>query len=196
MTNSSKFTTLKKEPQIAGLSPNDSNIEFIGNRETKTVFWLQNGNNHYFSDLPEKYYKLLKEAYVKDPKAMCFLKAVTDDEKRQVELFTYYMYGDVDATADIENGVLTPSENFRDSKNCPSLLWDSKKMKINNHVLTRRQLSIIDMVAENLPDKAIASALFIETSTLDFHKGKLFKALNINSKTELLTLAFKHKIIA
>jgi len=196
MINSSKTTTLSHYPQIAGLLPSDSNIEFIGIRETKQVLWMQHGNNHHFVDLPIHYFNLLKEAYTNDINAVKFLTKIADKLNRQIELFTYYMYGDVDSTPDINNGVLSESENFRDSQKCPSLLWNSKNLTIGDHILTERQLLIIDLISEDLPDKAIAATLEISAKTLDFHKTKLYKAVGVNTKTALLALAFKNKIIS
>ncbi|WP_340074492.1 response regulator transcription factor [Leptobacterium sp. I13] len=195
MINTSKITTFNKHPQIAGVMPNDSNIEFVGVRKTKHVLWLQNGSNHYFTDLPARYYELLKEAYLKDHKAVEFLSGVTDDQHRQVELYTYYMYGELDATPDIMNDKLSPSENFRDKRDCPSLLWNSKNIRIGNYSLTPRQLVIIDLIGD-LPDKAIAAALGVSHKTLDFHKANLFRAVGVHTKTGLLRLAIRHKIIS
>jgi len=196
MINTCKTTTLPHYSQIAGVMPNDANIEFGGNRKTKTVIWLQHGNSHYFADLPLQFYTLLKSAYLKDHKAQRFLTEVADEQRRQVELYTYYMYGDLDGQPDITNGKLGPSENFRDQRNCPSLLWHSKNINIGNHILTPRQLVIIDLIGNDVPDKAIASSLGISIKTFDYHKSKLFKAVGAFTKTSLLKLALTHKIVA
>ncbi|WP_028890848.1 LuxR C-terminal-related transcriptional regulator [Tenacibaculum sp. 47A_GOM-205m] len=196
MINTGKTTKFSNIPQIAGVLPGDNNIEFVGVRKTKQVLWIQNGSTRYFKDLPLRYYNLLKAAYLADAKAVEFLQEVTPHLRVQVELFTYYMYGELDCTPDIENGQLSLSENFRDKANCPSLLWNSKNINIGDVVLTPRQLTIVDLIGENLPDKAIASVLNISIKTLDSHKQKLFKLLNIDCKGELLKLSLKHKIIA
>ena len=194
MINSSKITNFSPHLQIAGLMPNDSSIEFVGVRQSQKVMWLQNGTNHYFSDLPLEFYTLLKEAYLTDHKAVDFLSQVAENLKTQVELYTYYMYGALDSTPDIKNGVLGPSENFRHSRNCPSLLWESKNMNIGAHIFTPRQIVIVDLISDNLPDKAIAAALGITIKTLDSHKSRLFRALRVTTKTELLHLSILYKI--
>lgn len=197
MINTGKTTTLSPYLQVAGMHPGDNSIEFQGIRKTKQVLWMQNGSNHYFSDLPIEHFNLLKSKYLKDHKAVRFLSEVSDHLARQVELYTYYMYGDVDGTPDISSdGVLAESENFRDIENCPSLLWNSKNLNIGAHILTPRQIVIIDLIGNNLPDKAIASRLGVSHSTYDFHKSKLFKAIGVTSKVELLKLSMKHKIVA
>ncbi|WP_064968043.1 helix-turn-helix transcriptional regulator [Tenacibaculum ovolyticum] len=196
MINSNKNTTFKDVPQIAGVMPGDNNVEFVGVRKTKQVLWIQNGSTRYFADLPIHFFSLLKKAYLADSKAVAFLSNVTTELNHQIELYTYYMYGELDCTPDIENGKLAASENFRDQQNCPSLLWNSKNININEHILTPRQLIIIDLIGTNEPDKAIASVLGISHKTFDFHKHKLFKAVGVASKMALLKLALKHKIVA
>ncbi|WP_370407946.1 helix-turn-helix transcriptional regulator [Tenacibaculum dicentrarchi] len=196
MINSSKSTIFSTTPQLAGVMPNDNNIEFVGIRDTKRVLWIQNGHTQYFTDLPIKFFNLLKSAYLADFKAVEFLSKVTENLHHQVELFTYYMWGDLDSVPDIKDGKLGNSENFRDQQNCPSLLWNSKNININDHILTPRQIIIMDLIGENAPDKAIAAVLGISHKTFDFHKANLFKALCVHSKMELFKLAFTHKIIA
>lgn len=196
MLTQCKTTTFTPHNQIAGVMPNDSNIEFVGNRQTKRVLWLQNGATHYFTDLPVKYFTLLKNKYLKDFKAQRFLSEITSDFNRQVELFTYYMYGDLDSTPDIEDGKLSESENFRDSRNCPSLLWNSKNINIGSFVLRPKHLVIIDLISKDMPDKAIAAALNISIKTLDFHKSVLFRILNVHSRTALLKLAIKYRVVS
>ena len=194
MINNDKTTNFSPIPQIAGLMPNDSTIEIFGIRDQR-VLWMQNGKTKYFKDLPTKIYNLLKNAYLEAPKAVEYLSKVSGNTQKQVELYAYYMWGQIDTTPDIKNGVLSDSENFRDSINCPSLLWNSKNINIGSHILTPRQLIIIDSILiQNLPDKAIAAVLGISITTLDFHKAKLFKAVGVTNKMELQKIALKYKV--
>ena len=196
MINNDKTTNFSPIPQIAGLMPNDSTIEIFGIGDQR-VLWMQNGKTKYFKDLPTKIYNLLKNAYLEAPKAVEYLSKVSGNTQKQVELYAYYMWGQIDTTPDIKNGVLSDSENFRDSINCPSLLWNSKNINIGSHILTPRQLIIIDSILiQNLPDKAIAAVLGISITTLDFHKAKLLKAVGVTNKMELQKLALKYKVIA
>lgn len=195
MINTYKTTKQLQNAPIAGLFPGDNSIEFIGNRETKKVLWLQNGSNHYFTDLPLDYYNLLKNEYLKTPRAVEFCSSIHEEQKDQVELYTYYMYGDLDNTPDIKNGVLSASENFRDKRNCPSLLWNSKNITIDNHVLSPRDIVIIDMMADDFIDAAIADAINVSHSYFDQLKKKLFLATNTQSKTALLLKAQTQKVI-
>ena len=180
---------------VAGVLPSDNNIEFVGVTETKQVLWLQNGNNHYFTDLPAKYVELLRKEYKNNPLAHEYLSKVTPNPSRQLELFTFYMYGALDTTPDIKDGVLSPSENFRSSKNCPSLRWENKNITIGDHILSARELFITDMFASNAPDKAIAVALEISDSYFNDVKKKLYKKAGVNTKTGYVIKAMQEQII-
>lgn len=195
MINTCKTNKKTTSPQIAGLFPGDNSIEFVGNRETKQVLWLQNGSNHYFTDLPAEYYNLLKAEYFKSPEAIKFCAAIHKKVRNQVELFTYYMYGDLDNTPDILNGVLSASENFRDKRNCPSLVWNKKQLTIDNYILTPRDIVMIDMMAEDFIDAAIADAVNISQSYYDQLKRNLFTYTNTHSKTSLVLKAKDQKVI-
>jgi DNA-binding CsgD family transcriptional regulator len=195
MINISEITQNITTPQIAGLLPSDFNKEFIAIRDTKKVVFLCAGQTHYFSDLPLKDFNLIKSAYLKDHNAVSFISKIHEDLKDQIEFYTYHIWGDLDSIPDIENGVLSDSENFRDQKNCPSLLWNSKTMKIDNYILNPRELSMIDMMAQDYKDIVIAGALHISVSHYDGLKRKLFKATNTQTKTSLVLKAKDQKVI-
>lgn len=182
-------------PIMAGVMPNDSNIEFFANRKDRTTLWMQNGSVRYFTDLPVKYFELLNEEYKENPTAVAFLSKVTKNYSRQIELFAYYFFGDLDDTPDILNGKLQEAENFRESKNCHSLLWERKTIKINNIPLTERELLITDMINDDLPDKAIADAIGICLSWYDEVKRKLFKKARVRTKTAFLKVAIQQKVV-
>jgi len=183
------------QPLPAGVSPNDSNIEFVGDKDHKTVWWIQYGKTHPFTDLPSKYYNKLKEAYKADKPAVANLSALNVGIRREVELYTYYIYGDLDTTPDIKDGELQPSENFRDTLDCLSLQWESKNIDFEGKIITTRQLRILDLIVQDLPDKAIADKMGIAQSTLDHHKKALFKALRSSNKTTAMLTAVKAKIV-
>lgn len=193
--NQSKITQNPVIPQIAGLFPSDNSLEFVGNIETKKAYWIQNGAIHYFTDLPEVYYNLVKTAYLNDAKAVKFIATIHKELKDQVELYVYYMWGSLDATPDIENGKLAESENFRDKRNCPSLLWNSKNITIDTYILTPRDLVMIDMMADDLKDAVIAEAVGVSHSYYDTLKRNLFTYTDTKTKTALVLKATKQGVI-
>ena len=194
MINNSEITTKTTTSQVAGLMPGDSNIEFVGVHNTQKVLWLRNGHTLEFKYLPKWAYRICQQQYLNDNAAIEQLSRLHVNEERQVELYIYHMYGDLDTTADILNGALTPSENFRHSKNDPSLNWDHKWITLGDAILTPRDLKIIDLIIADMPDKAIALELGISQSTLDFHKRNLYTRANVCSKTALIIKALNQKI--
>lgn len=197
----SKCTTNHKNSQQlpAGVALNDHNIEFIGQPSNKTVIWMQRGHSHSFENLPKPIYKALEELFFTDDEAIVWLtrqfQEHAHDEKRLVELYTYYMYGDFDHSADVIDGVLQPSENFRETKDCISMNFLHKTIDVNGMMLCPRSISILDDMSEGVPDKMIAHKLGIAQSTYDFHKRELYKKLNVQSKPEAVAVAFRNKIL-
>ena len=183
----------------AGISPTDPNIEFVGQPKTKTVLWFRYGNAHAFSTLPNAIYQVLEELFLTDLKAVTLLSAkyfnAADDIKRLTELYTYYMYGQLDSTPDVIDGYLQPCENFRESKDCLSLAFDNKYIDINGIHLAQRDLKILDMMMDNLPDKVIAYNLGISQSTFDFHKKKLYRKIGVDSKVDFVVHGLKAQIL-
>ena len=159
-----------KSQIVAGLLPTDSNIEFGGVKDTKEVFFVQNGKTHQFSELPLKYVKQLEQKYKSDTPAQEYLEGITPLFHKQLELYTYFLYGDIDTTPDILEGILQEPENFRDSENCPSMLFKHKVLKIKDYILKPREILITDLFKKDFPDNIIADSLNISHSYLDYLK--------------------------
>lgn len=192
-------TTTISENLPAGVLPNDHNIEFMAVTGSKTVLWMQNGNTHQWQHLHPSIYDALEALFLTDTEAVKFLtsnyKEDADNINRLVELYTYYMYGQLDNSPDVINGVLQPCENFRESADCPSLQFDNKFIDIEGVHLSQRDLKILDDIIEGLPDKAIAINLGVSIGTYDFHKKNLFKKLNVDSKVGLAVKSLKNHIV-
>ena len=183
----------------SGVALNDHNIEFVGVKPTKSVIWLQCGNSHSFDNLPTTIYIALRDLLSTDIAAVKYLSdnypEHLDNLPRLVELYTYYMYGDLDYTPDVIDGVLQPCENFRDTSDCPSLNFTNKYIDIDGVHLSKRDLVIIDDCIAGLPDKMIAHKLNIAHSTFDFHKRNLLKKIGADSKTDLIVKSFNNKVV-
>ena len=61
--------------------------------------------------------------------------------------------------------------------------------------LTRRELEVLRLLAEGLPNKAIADALHISDHTVKFHLNALFGKLGVQSRTEAVTRATRLGLI-
>lgn len=199
MNSKSTHYTPTDQQLAAGLALNDNNIEFIGNKTTQKVIWLRNGNAHAFKNLPGTIYSKLRDAYLSDKEAVRAIQLFYPnliDEHTQVELYTYYVWGDLDASPDVINGELQPSENFRETEDCISLAFNSKNIDFKGLPLKDRQIKMIDAWSKGIPDKTIAAdILHIAVPTYDFHKSKLFKILQVESKPEAVSVAYKHHIL-
>ncbi|HYO29203.1 MAG TPA: response regulator transcription factor [Thermomicrobiales bacterium] len=62
--------------------------------------------------------------------------------------------------------------------------------------LTARELEVLALVAEGLPNKAIARELGISEHTAKFHVGSLLGKLGAGSRTEAVTLATRRGVLA
>lgn len=175
-------------PIVAGILPSDANIEFVGITDTKEVLWFQHGNNHYFKDLPEDIYQKLEEKYLSDAPAVKHLSGEYPELRRQVEVYTFYLYGDLDTIPDYANGKLGESENIFFGTECPSLDFDNKHITVNGVELNKRELTIIEMIKDEATDKQIAARLGIAIPTLDYHKRNLFKKAGVMTKAGLINI--------
>ena len=61
--------------------------------------------------------------------------------------------------------------------------------------LTRRELEVLRLLAEGLPNKAIADALHISDHTVKFHLNAVFGKLGVQSRTEAVTRATRLGLI-
>lgn len=62
--------------------------------------------------------------------------------------------------------------------------------------LTDRELEVLQLVAQGLPSKTIASRLRISEHTVKFHVGSVLGKLGAASRTEAVTLALRRGLIA
>jgi len=61
--------------------------------------------------------------------------------------------------------------------------------------LTLRELQVLQLVSEGETNKAIAGNLFISERTVERHLSNIFNKLQVNSRTEATTFAYKHQIL-
>lgn len=195
-----KTTNYKPTEQqiIAGLAIKDNNIEFVAGKNRTTLF-IQNGVTHHFKEIPGFIYRKLKNAFLKDEacqKAFNTFFPNLIDETKKVALYTYYLWGGTDTNPDVIDGELQPAENFRESEDCISLAFNSKNIHYKGIPLKSRQIKMIDAWSKGILDSVIAEDILdIAQTTYDFHKSKLFKILEVSSKPEAVSVAYKHHIL-
>lgn len=192
--NLRKSHLLHNQNRVAGTLPTDRNIEFIGIPATMEVIWFQYGNQHAFNTLPNEIFQLLADRYHTDEAAQADISEMTYDYDRQIELYTYFTFGDADFTADVIDGELQPAENYRHQLNCISLDWCTKDITLNGIALNKRELLICDMLLENDTDKLMAHRLGIAPATLDHHKRNLYKKAGVDNKAAFIIKLFKERV--
>jgi DNA-binding NarL/FixJ family response regulator len=61
--------------------------------------------------------------------------------------------------------------------------------------LTRRELSVLRLVAHGLGNKEIASELGISTHTVKYHLASLLEKLGVHSRTEAVTIGLRKGLV-
>ena len=62
--------------------------------------------------------------------------------------------------------------------------------------LTRRELSVLRLVAHGLGNKEIASELGISTHTVKYHLASLLAKLGVHSRTEAVTIGLRRGLVS
>ena len=62
--------------------------------------------------------------------------------------------------------------------------------------LTSRQREVLQLLAEGLSAKEVATVLNISPRTVEFHKYQMMERLNLSSSAELLQFAIKHGVVS
>ena len=64
-----------------------------------------------------------------------------------------------------------------------------------DRALTRRELSVLRLVAQGLGNKEIASELGISTHTVKYHLASLLAKLGVHSRTEAVTIGLRKGLV-
>jgi len=62
--------------------------------------------------------------------------------------------------------------------------------------LTPRELQVLELVADGLPNKAIAAALGVSDETVKFHLTSVFGKLGASNRTDAVRLALRRGLLA
>lgn len=75
------------------------------------------------------------------------------------------------------------------------LLKRSVNPLFDEHSLSKRETEIVQELCKGKTNKEVAAALNITTSTVDFHKGNIYKKTKSKNMADLVRYAIKNKII-
>ena len=198
MINKCTHSVEHSQHLIAGLLPKDSSIEFYGLPERMEVQWLQNGHSHTFKELDRQSFAILGNAYNSNAQARAHISHIVDENgrfisyARQVEIYTYFMFGGLDGNPDMVDGELQEPENYRHQEDCPSLAF--KKIKLNGSPLKPREIRMIDLMMEDHLDVVIAEEMGIAIPTYNQHKKELFTKTGTSNKAALMVAAVRNGI--
>jgi NarL family two-component system response regulator LiaR len=62
--------------------------------------------------------------------------------------------------------------------------------------LTTREREVLTLLVKGLSNEAIASQLFVSRATVKHHVSQILGKLNASSRTEAVTLAWRHQLVA
>ncbi len=74
-------------------------------------------------------------------------------------------------------------------------LSDRKTNMFSCDQLTARELEVIKLIAQGMPNKEIASTLYISEKTVKNHITNIFRKLNVEDRTQAALFAVKNKIV-
>jgi DNA-binding NarL/FixJ family response regulator len=61
--------------------------------------------------------------------------------------------------------------------------------------MTPRELDVLEMIADGLPNKSIAQELGISEHTVKFHVGSIFRKLEVSSRSEAIAVAARRGLL-
>jgi NarL family two-component system response regulator LiaR len=75
------------------------------------------------------------------------------------------------------------------------LIQDIKQSPAPTYDLTDREMEILKLMAEGLPNNSFANRLVVSQSTVKFHVSNILSKLGVLSRTEAVALALKHNLV-
>jgi DNA-binding NarL/FixJ family response regulator len=82
------------------------------------------------------------------------------------------------------------------AKETVTFLLNKRETFTDEKRITRRQSEILQLLAEGLSMKQVASVIDVKPGTVAFHKYRMMETLNISTNAELLGYAIKHQMVA
>lgn len=162
----------------------------------KLIFIVE-GEVYTYYNVPENILVFLKNELNSDTIAnKCLDELQLFDYSLRLEKFIICRYGGQDLTSDLVNGQLS-ADYFQCGKRgsckhefklCLPILGP------NNHKITKCEIEIIKLIAEDLTDKEIAAKLFIAETTARNHRANITEKLCVNSKNGIVRFAIEKNI--
>lgn len=100
-----------------------------------------------------------------------------------------------EATRAIVSGGQFISEQVRVATSAPYSGWPAHPVRRRSSLLTSREREVLQLLAEGLANKRIASSLGITTKTAETHRARIMAKLGLHSISELVRYAIRNRII-
>jgi two-component system, NarL family, response regulator YdfI len=182
--------------EILGSSSNlDALLEFESDLQPDVILleWLE-GDEEFFGEL-------LFDRETVNPAIV----VLSDRDDRIVELLSIGVRGILPRSATAEEivsavaaaaaGLIVFHPDFAESwSSVPSFRTQVLPVE-TTEALTQREIEVLQMLAQGLGNKAIASRLSISEHTVKFHISSIFTKLNASSRTEAVMLGLRQGFI-
>jgi DNA-binding CsgD family transcriptional regulator len=175
----------------------DKGIEFF-TADQGLLMVITDGKMFPFTDSPLEILDQLSDQLENDPEAMMALDkfGITDPVER-LQQFAICRYGDYDLRTDIScEGIgCTEYVDCGQRGNCASEGKLCPGIKVNNQYITAREIDVIRMVSQDLPDKLVADRLGITTSTARVHIQNILQKIDGHSKVAIAVFGKEKGIV-
>lgn len=92
--------------------------------------------------------------------------------------------------------VVSPAEMLAELTDQPLLEGLPQATRLAEEVLTEREVEVLQLLAQGLPNKQIAAALSISAHTVKFHVSSIYNKLEASNRTEAVRLGLQNGLIS
>lgn len=173
-----------------------SSIEFF-NQDNKIKAFTK-GKMVDFEDLPYTYHQILKDALVKEPETLKFLKEWhPESEMKVIEQFVKCRFGGLDFVPDIKNLELQTGEYWECPLrgSCKGEGLVCRSLSYNNHVLSNKEIKLLKLLPTSLTNEALCDEMEMPMGSFNLFKKELYQKLNIQTKQEAVVIAVRLNLI-
>jgi DNA-binding CsgD family transcriptional regulator len=167
---------------------------FVLNGEV--VFW-KNGCMRPFEELPSDEVAVLRQDLYHDQKALRGLALLgISDPMEQLRQYAFCRFGDFDKKPDIDEDGITITEYWNcGQRPCPADGLLCKPPDVPNGRLTPADLDIMRMIAEDMPNKQIASRRGTSLQTINTQCKKLAEKIGCFTQKGISSFAARNNIL-
>lgn len=174
----------------------DSNFEFY--EKNGKAFFLQAGQEKHFSEISIDFLTIIREDLENHPNALRAMKECgICDYKDQNEQWALCNFGNFDNKADLTvDGVIIHEHVRCQSRgSCPYEGIICLPIQARFGTITPRELEIMKLICQDLPDKLIADRISVSIHTVAIHRQNIERKIGCHSKAGIVTFAFQNHIL-